>query len=429
MFTFLRNNKISLMLNTLKMLIGNVFFAISQFFIIFIMSKFGNSVDVGQYAFGLAITTPVYLLSFLQLRSLYISNTTRDYTFGHFLGLRILTTIIAFVITTVLALVGNYGETLTMVIILISISKFIDAISDIVFGLYQKKERLEYITYSRVLKGLITVISFSVLYISTHDLVIALVGMVIGWFVILYFYDLRKAKTFEFIKPVVERVKVYSLLKTSFPLGIIMLLMSLNSNIPQYVIENKLGEQQLGIFASLSYVIIASTVIINAMGEAAFYRMTVCYSEQEYMNFAKLIQRLILTGIGISSLGVIIAIFAGKPLLSIIFSQEIAAENTVFIWLTVATLLTFTTSFLGYGMNAARLFYIQIPLFALVNITSLIASIAWIPHHGLAGAAWAILAALTVQAIGGFGVVAYAILKLKKSAAESNPKTVVEGAI
>jgi O-antigen/teichoic acid export membrane protein len=62
-------------------------------------------------------------------------------------------------------------------------------------------------------------------------------------------------------------------------------------------------------------------------------------------------------------------------------------------------LLSNVSSFLGYALNAARRFTVQLPLFVATALACAGACRWTIPTHGLVGAAWAWGGALLVEAV------------------------------
>lgn len=84
---------------SLRYSLGNITYAGAQFVIVILLNKFGSSAIVGQYSLGLAVTAPIFMLSHLHLRSVLIVDSSGKYSFGDFLGLRLITTALAFTIT------------------------------------------------------------------------------------------------------------------------------------------------------------------------------------------------------------------------------------------------------------------------------------------------------------------------------------------
>ncbi len=86
----------------------------------------------------------------------------------------------------------------------------------------------------------------------------------------------------------------------------------------------------------------------------------------------------------------------------------------------VAAAISYMSSFLGYGMTAARYFRVQTPLFVIVTATSAMACLWLLPTQGLIGAAKALIFAAIVQAVFSLGVIIHAIYKLKRTKSETN---------
>ena len=80
-------------------------------------------------------------------------------------------------------------------------------------------------------------------------------------------------------------LRYWNLLCLSLPLSIVMVLVSFNLNIPSYFMEKYRGEADLGIFAALSYLIVAGNTVINACGQATAPRLAKYYSHGPQAKF------------------------------------------------------------------------------------------------------------------------------------------------
>src|ERR1700740_1776860 len=76
-------------------LVGNAIYAGGQFAILMLLAKLVRPEMVGQYALGLAVVYPVMMFTNLQLRAVMTSDTRQKVAFGHYLGLRLVTTLLA----------------------------------------------------------------------------------------------------------------------------------------------------------------------------------------------------------------------------------------------------------------------------------------------------------------------------------------------
>jgi hypothetical protein len=87
----------------------------------------------------------------------------------------------------------------------------------------------------------------------------------------------------------------------------------------------------------------------------------------------------------------------------------------------VAAGMGYVSSFLGYGMTAARYFRVQMPLFVLVTGSCAMACFWLIPTQGVLGAARALIVGAIVEAVCSLGVIAYAIYKIQKHEKTKSP--------
>jgi len=193
---------------------------------------------------------------------------------------------------------------------------------------------------------------------------------------------------------------------TGLPLGIVLLLVSLNFNIPRYFLQASRGERELGIFAALASTVTAGLVVVNALGQSASPRLARLAVESDRAGFVALLWKLLATGTAIGVAGVLAAIFIGRDVVALLFTAEYAAHQTALVALMIGAAFGFVASFLGYAMTALRAFRVQVPLFVpTCAITAIWASLD-VPRAGVLGAARAMIASAIVQLIGSAIVVA-----------------------
>lgn len=412
---------------------GNVVYAGSQWGILVVLAKLGTPEMLGRFALGLAVTAPVIMFSNLHLRAIQATDAKYEYTFGDYLGLRIITTLSALiVIVAIVFFFGYRGET-AFVILAIGAAKGFEAISDVFFGLLQQHERMDRIAKSMMIKGPLSIVALGTGLYLTESVLWGVVGLAIVWAVILASYDFKSA---VFVltppsqkppAPPPDKVSLSSVLwprwniKTlramvwlALPLGFVMGLLSLNTNIPRYFIEKYHGQDALGIFAAIAYFIVAGNTVVSALGQSASPRLAKLYAMGNRIAFRKLMTKLIGIGVLLGGVGVLIVLMEGKEILALLYSPEYAEQMDVFIRLMIAAGFIYMASFLGYAMTAARQFIAQVPLFVLVCGVSLVICKWFVPPTGLNGAAIALAMAACVQAIGSFSIIMHALKHAKK---------------
>jgi len=393
--------------------LGNSIYSFSQWVILALLAKLGSPEFVGRYSLALAIVSPIILLTNLQLRGVQATDAKDLYKFGDYFGVRVCTSTIAFLIVVIVSLPFHKNEELFVVVLIVFFLKFVESISDVAHGLLQKNERMDKISISLILKGCFSATSFGLLFWLTKNLIMSLLIIVIIFIIIILFYDFKNVRLITDVKPKFEIKTIIKIAKLSLPLGIVLMLGSLNTNIPRYFIEFYNNEETLGFFSALAYLIVAGNTVINALGQSATPKLAKYYSEGNIIIFRMLVNRLMLTGLFVGFLGVIISYFFGEELLALLYRKEYASYNDVLILNMIAATITYAGSFLGYALTAARAFMIQ-PIFGIVWVVFTTGfSYLLIPGMGIMGASYVLILSSIVQFITKF-LALYYMLYWKK---------------
>ncbi len=414
--------------------IGNAVYAACQWGMLVVIAKLGSPEMVGQFTLGLAVTAPIVMFTNLQLRAVQATDAKQEYLFGDYLGLRILATGLAILIILGVALAAGYRWETSLVLIVIGLVKAVEAIRDVFQGLIQQHERMDLLAVSAMIRGPLSLLFLTIGIYLTHSVLWGSIGLLIALLIVLVSYDIRSAllilhnspqilqnnhRTFDktpwvLLSPNWQFNKLRKLVWLALPLGFVMMLISLNSNIPRYFIERYLGERELGFFAAISYLMVVTGMVISALGESASPRLAKYYAQGNGKAFLTLLLKLVGIGFVIGVLGILAVLVTGREILTILYRPEYGEYLDVFVLVMITTAISDVSSFLGYGMTAARYFFVQVPLFMFVTGTSAIACLWLIPSLGLRGAAIALLIGASVQALLSIALNLYALHKLPK---------------
>jgi O-antigen/teichoic acid export membrane protein len=400
--------------------IGNAVYAACQWGMLVVLAKLGSSEMVGQFTLGLAVTAPVIMLTNLQLRAIQATDAKKQYLFSDYLGLRLLSTTLALIAIATITLISGYQWETSLVILLVGLAKAFESISDVYYGLIQQHERMDRMAMSLMIKGPLSLLLLGMgIYIS-HHLVGGVLGLILAWAAVLVGYDIRSS-IFILNNGTSERGALHPRwnLKTlsrlvwlALPMGLVMMLISLNDSIPRYIIARYLGEQQLGIFAAMAYLMVAGNMVVLALGQSASPRLAKYYATGDRKAFSTLLVKLAGIGAVLGGVAVLVALIGGRELLTLLYKPEFAQQADLFVWLMVAAGIGYVASFLGYGMTAARYFRIQIPLFASATGMSAVTCLCLIPTRGLQAAAIALVLSAIVQIVFSLAVIVHALYKI-----------------
>ncbi|MFP3869245.1 MAG: oligosaccharide flippase family protein [Desulfobacteraceae bacterium] len=406
---------LSLRKNFTWTIFGNVVYSGCQWGMLVILAKLGSPEMVGQFVLGLAVTAPIFMFSNLQLRAVQATDARREYLFGHYLALRLTTIVMSLLIIGGITGLSSYHWDTKLVIMAVGLAKAFEALSDVFYGLFQQNERLDRIAISMIIKGPLSLATLGLVFYFTGSVFWCVLGLAVAWAMVLLGYDayrgaqiLAVSDNLRSIPPGgVRRRLVFKcpweiatlghLAWLAFPLGFVMMVISLKTNIPRYFIEHYLGERELGIFAAMAYFMMAGNQVVTALGHSASPRMAKYYAAGRKKALSTLLKKLMLLGCLLGLVGVFVALWAGKEILTLIYRPEYAEQAGVLAWLMVTASIYYVGVFLGYGMTAARYFRIQAPLNASTLLLIIGASALLIPRYGLLGAAWVACLVHTVE--------------------------------
>jgi O-antigen/teichoic acid export membrane protein len=415
--------------------VGNIIYAASQWGILVVLAKLGSPEMVGQFTLGLAITAPIILFANLQLRQIQTTDVQQKYSFGDYFGLRLICAGLSMLIIVAISLTAGYRWETSLVILVIGFAKVLESISDIFHGVFQYHERMDRIAISLMIKGPLSLLMLAICIWLTGNVLGGTIGLAAIWAVVLIFYDIPNGIAIlqantqtepatilnhnRLFQPRFDVIALRNLVGLSLPLGFVMMLISLNVNIPRYFIEHHLGERELGIFSALSYLMVAGNIVVGALGQSASPRLAKYYAAGNKKEFQNLFFKTIWIGILLGGLSILMAAIIGQEILTILYRPEYAVHMYLFILLMVAAGIGYIGSFMGYAMTAAQYFRVQMPLCLVTTGVSTIFCLWLIPIQGLIGAAIALIVSITVQVIFSIGIIFHVFQKINRLTAES----------
>jgi O-antigen/teichoic acid export membrane protein len=403
--------------NIVWMLVGNVAYGFSQWALLVTLAKIGTIEMVGNFALALAIVLPVLMFSSLSLRSLQITDHHGSYRFREYVSLRLLTLSFSLIFILGFGLVSRYSVTVLVSTMLIASAKALEYISDLLYGVLQQREDMSGIAISMLLRAVLSVTALGIGVSLTRSLVWGASGLVLASGAVLVAYDFPKAfkgqagqigsrirEGLQHIRGLLStggrQSRLSKLAITGLPMGFVMMMVSLNINIPRYFIQRHLGMAELGIFSAIATLMGAGGVVTNALGQAAAPRLAKYFAAQDRRGFSILLSAIVVASLGLGILGFAGALLFGRQGMALIYRPEYSTRQDVLVWLMGASGFFYLGSTLGYAVTAVRCFTPQLPLFAGAAAATAVGCIVLVPRFGLRGAAMAILISSLVQCAG-----------------------------
>ena len=384
-------------------LVGNVVYALGQWVQLIILARMGGPAAVGVYVLALSLTAPVMMFASLCLRFVQACDVQRAYGFREYLALRGATTAAA--VSAIALIAWVIGGPAWAVLLPVCAMRAADALSDIHYGLWQQHERMGVIAGGLVLNSVSSVAFMTAAALLGGGVPGAAIGSALGSCAALAFVRLRTSADDELRRAVtagpgaVSWARMVRLATESAPLGLTILLGSLQQNVPRFFLAHYGGEVALGVFAAASQLTGGGDVVVTALGAAAGPRIASLRAAGDARASSSLIRKLVTAGALLGAAGVALSALAGRPVLELLYRPEFGSGAPILVALSAAAGLGFVATLLGYSLSAARVFRVQ-PVLLAVALTVLMAGCAaLVPRYGGAGAALSLMLASSVQAL------------------------------
>lgn len=360
----------------------------------------GTTGQVGDWTLALAITAPSYVLVYCRLRSVVSTDVRGEHTWSQYFAHRIVGSVIASTISISVA-GAFYGRRTAEIVAVMAVGRFGDAVSDLVYGLDFRTGSASRAAKSSVNRSVAGLAVFCVSFIFTDSvwMSVALQApvLVIGAVLDIYW---GVAPTGTRWQPIFHPKDLIMLARQVLPLGIAGAIATLQLSAPRYVLAADRSRSELGVFGLLSSGLMIGNLVIGAAAQAVAPHLAELRAQQRWVEFRRLLGRLIALGATLAFLSVAFCVLAGRPLVGWAFGPVVASHTDALVWLSVAFGLLWMYVYLGTALDALRYFSAQPWIQGLSAAGTIVASVVLIPDHGLVGASWALLLGFSIECIG-----------------------------
>ena len=407
-------------------LAGNITYSGCQWLAIVVIARLCTPEKVGQFALGAAVSAPILSCFSLQLRAVQATDAKNVYEFGDFLGLRALGTSMAMLCIIAVALFEPWSFQSRAIVIIFGLRAGVESFSDIVYGYFQKQERLDMIAKAMILRATVAVFVLAGTLWISRSLILALLLMTGTWLAGFLLYEspaamrsLRRTggpTEWRLCLPLLfQRTK--PLIRHSAPLAIVIFLLSSSQSISRLFLENYSGERVLGFFSAIATLSGGVGLVYMALGQAAMPTLSKMYSNN-FPHFATLLAKLLsITAVSGLVIIALIHIF-GTRILGTAYGSAYAGYGGLLTGLTVVAVMNNISALLGVAATASGHYWHQLTVSALIFAASIISGFCLIARLGPSGAMYSLMIIALVQ-LTGYGLLCARIVA-KKNASLAN---------
>ena len=381
-------------------LAGRIIYGAAQWGTLVVVAKIGSVTDVGRFALGLAVTAPVMVFCNMHLRNLYATDATGRFAWGTFGQVRRVTALVGLLVCLVMA-ASLYEGAVAWVIAAVALAKAVEMQQDLRYGVFQRFGRMDGFSGSLILRAVLGLGALAGVMHVTADLRLAVLAMVAAWGAVWVLHDRPRSNALLAARGVDTTATggpPRALVMMALPMGLMWLVDSLNQNLPRYVVEAYLGEELLGFYVPMTYVVTVGSAFVFALGAPLAPRLARFVAEDDAAAFGRMSLALFGLALLMGTAGVVVAVTVGDLFLALAYAESFAVHQPVFVWVMLGGAMHFVLALSMYPLTAARYLKTQAAVYLLATLTTGAAALAWTPCEGLMGAAKASALGLAVGA-------------------------------
>jgi len=317
--------------------------------VVILSANYENS---GMLAFAMSVGNVFSTIATYNVRTYQVSDVLNRFTSSNYVAFRCLTLIVAFV------LVGFYlgaivSQALIPTVFCYLLFKADESFCNVLYGMDQKAQRMDYIGVSQAARGALTLMSFSVILFLTQDLNLAILGMSALCIAVTFLYDRKRAEKLGQIIPSISLAKAKELFVTCFPAVVTLCCFGLVVMIARQGFENMRVAEALGIYAA-----VATPTVIVQVASSYLYAPFISKIAKDWADAQ--VKEVLRTLTSVTALIAIVfvlifvASFAfGDKLLVLVFGQRIADYTYL---LMPALFATACAAFVGFFLDVLIVF-------------------------------------------------------------------------
>jgi O-antigen/teichoic acid export membrane protein len=390
--------------NIASTLAGNLVFSGSQWLITVAIARLGSMAMVGQYALGMAVCVPAFAFTGLQMRAVQATDCGGAYRFSDYITVRLVGTACALVAVMAATWLMPWRRDTVLVVLAVACAKAVDSFSDLLYGLFQLRDRLDLIARAMSIRAIGGLAALALGMAVFHSAAAAVGALALAWLVALLIYERPIASRMEGGRRAgsVRRSGAsacWRLVALCLPLAFVLLLLGAVTSLPRIMLERHAGEHSLGVFSAVATMSGAIGLLYSALGQTALPRLARMFNSDS-RQFRNAMGRMMLFSAAVGVAMLAGAWFWGVRLVTMVYGRQGGVAAELVTGLVAVGILTNTSSLLGAGLTASRRFWSQL-VAALMTLLITGAVSAWlIPGWGARGAMYAGLAGACFQVVG-----------------------------
>lgn len=380
-------------------MLGTGFNSFNSLFMLIVVTRINGLEKAGIFTLAFSTACILFVVGTYSGRIFQVTDVDKNITDKDYLVNRIISLSLMIICTIFFVFFRGYDTYKSTIFILMGIFKGLEAFSDVIYGILQKKDLLYKVGQSYFFKSLATITLFIIVDIITHNLIIASIVIILVWIIFIAFFDIPSIKDVIKDSKKANKSNVFKIFRSGFFVFAISFLGLYLLNAPKYSIDTYLDDSMQTIFG----IIVMPATAIGLFGQFIFHPFLLnivnLYTENKIEDLRKIIRRLNLYILGVGVMCTIMAYLVGIPILNAIYKIDISSCRTYLTIIIIAATLHNIGEIYVYILTTIRKTFVEFVLYLLVSISAVLMSNILTKMYGIQGATIAYLFIMVVYII------------------------------
>ena len=324
--------------------LGTGFNAFNSLFFMIIATRVNGVEEAGVFTIAFSTACIVYAIGLYAGRIYQVTELNKSISDKDFIISRVVTNIVMIVGLLVFCFIRQYYFEKTLIFLLLTIYKALEAFSDVIYGVLQKNEELDIVGKSLFVKSGLSILLFLIVNLITKNMIISIISMIIVCILIIIFYDFKRANKYIDYKIKAKCKNVINILKKGFFTFAISFLGMYVLNAPKYSIDTYLANN----FQTIFGIIVMPATIVGLVAQFLIHpyltKILDLYEKADLKKLKRLILKLLALVIGFGLVATIAGYLIGTQVLGVIYELDLSNYKLeLAIIIVSATLYTIVT--------------------------------------------------------------------------------------
>ncbi len=300
----------------------------------------------GMLALGMTVGNMMSALGTFNVRIYQVTDSSNRFSQNEYVAFRVLSLAVATALLLVYSIFISSSSECYLAILAFLVFKIDESFVDVLYGIDQRHERMDYIGISQMIRGVLVVGLFTAALVLFKSLPIALLVMTVPCIATTFLFDWRITSKLEPIKPRINLIHAKELFTTCFPLVVSIFLLGMIVSIARQVYSSMNGVEKLGIYAAVA----TPAVLIQAGARFIYSPLIVPLCDLYHDDVRKFKSRLAGITVRFAAIAAVAVVglgLCGPLFLPLVFGDSIATYSGLF----VGVLICSATSALLYFVS------------------------------------------------------------------------------